>query len=488
MHRAPATNFRSVPGTSFVGGAARGCSGWIPAVLLALVVAGCGDERAVPRLVDGDGIDPLVLDTIARTADAVEKASGNPRGWAQLGELYYAHDYLDSALRCFDAAIELGPEDPKAWYLRGVVRKRQGDDRGAIEDIEAAIRLDTETPHVRWRAAHWYREAGDLERAERLATDAVKLSKGDRNSRRTLALVALEAGRPEQAIKLLQPIVRANPKDRETRSTLVRAWGMSGDQEAAEREAILAGDVKPNYFDPWLDAAITRRTDLPFWIRRAQRISRQGDPVSGRRILESVLKRWYPDAREVGYTEGVILMAEDRHAESAVLFESLVAVHPDWSQAMMMAAAAMIADGGGDPATDQRAAKLLQRSMEIEPNNDATRLMMVGILGRSGDLDRARGLMEALVESQGWVVQHRLELADLQRRSGDPEAALITLDQAQNVFGPSLGINLKRAAALLDLDRLDEAAAEITLARSRADRPLAEIRRLEIRLQKASLP
>ena len=490
MESRPSDNSFAVHGIPIVGSAFRGGPALILAILLISMTAGCGEGRTAPRLPSEVGVDPFVHDTITRTADAVEKAPRNPRAWAQLGELYYAHDYLESALECFDVAVELGPEDPRIRYLRAVIRKRLGDDTGAFEDIEETIRLDDSTPHVRWRAALWYRDGGNFERAERLATDAMQLSGGDRNSRRTLALIELEAGRARQAIRLLRPIVKARPDDRQTRTTLVRALRLSGDLPAAEREAVLAGDVRPDYFDPWLDAAVTRRTDLPFWIRRAQRIANQGDPETARTIQDSVLRKWYPEAREVDFTEGVILVSEGRHDEAAVHFEALVEEHPDWSQAMNRAAAAMLVDSGTDPdpEVDRRARSLLERSTVIEPGNHVARVLLVDILVRSDELDAAQPLMEEIVAAQGWMLEHRLKLARIQFERGDQEESLATLDDAIVIFGPVPPIDLARASILIDLGRLDEAATAIGRARSRPNVPQQQIRRLEDRLREASAP
>ena len=90
--------------------------------------------------------------------------------------------------------------------------------------------------------------------------------------------------------------------------------------------------------------------------------------------------------------------------------------------------------------------------------------------------------------SQPWILERRLKLANLQRRAGDPAAALVILDQAEEIFGPGLTVDLMRASVLLDLGRNDEAAAVISQAKSRARRPIAEIRQLELRLQEASTP
>ena len=321
-------------------------TGLIARVFLALAVlvaaAGCDRSPTAPRPDALEAGDPFVLDVIRRTADAVDRASANPKGWTQLGELYYAHDQFDSALECYDVAIELDPDDSRLRYLRAVCRRKIGDVEGAFEDVGVALAAGSVPSHVSWRAALWYLEAGDVDRAERLATDAMKRSRGDRNSRRVLARVAMEAGRPEEALELLRPILQKRPDDRETRASLVTALRMTGDLEAAAKQAILAGDARPTYFDPWLNAVVTRRTDLPFWIRRAQRAAREGDPEAARVILDTVLERWYPDARELRFTEGVILVEEGRHDEAAALYEELVADDPSWAQAMTQGASAIL--------------------------------------------------------------------------------------------------------------------------------------------------
>lgn len=451
-------------------------------------VIGCDRGPMAPRPDSLEGGDPFVLDVIRRTADAVDRASANPKGWTQLGELYFAHDQFDSALECYGVAIELDPDDSRLRYLRAVCRKRIGDVDGAFEDVEIALSAGSVPAQISWRAALWYLEEGDVDRAERLATDAMKNSRGDRNSRRVLARVAMEAGRPEEALTLLGPIVRKRPDDRETRTSLVTALRMTGDLDAAARQAALAGDARPNYFDPWLDAVVTRRTDLPFWIRRAQRTARKGDPEAARIILETVLERWYPEARELRFTEGVILVEEGRHEEAAALFEELVAGDPSWAQAMMQGASAILATSMEDADRRSVAKSLLERCLVLEPARNPAKVMLSRILEREGDPAAARRLMEQVVASETWIPGHRNDLARLQRATGDPATALGTLDEATGVFGPRLGIELGRATVLIDLGRSAEAAAALARARKISRRPTPEILEIEARLAKESSP
>ena len=155
---------------------------------------------------------------------------------------------------------------------------------------------------------------------------------------------------------------------------------------------------------------------------------------------------------------------------------------------MDRAAASILAERRDDPSADRRARAWLERSLEIEPENNASRSMLAGILERSGEYAAARRILEKNVAAKPWVLGERLRLAHLQRMQGDPNAALIGLDQARELFGPGIQIDLNRAAALLDLDRHDEALVCITQAKSKAKGPMKEIRELESRWRKASTP
>ncbi|HBP19069.1 MAG TPA: hypothetical protein DEA08_14945 [Planctomycetes bacterium] len=49
---------------------------------------------------------------------------------------------LPAALRSYDRAVELGPEEARCWALRGQLRRRLKDYEGARADLDRALQLD----------------------------------------------------------------------------------------------------------------------------------------------------------------------------------------------------------------------------------------------------------------------------------------------------------------------------------------------------------
>lgn len=83
------------------------------------------------------------------------------RGWQA-----YHDDRLDEALRHFDRAVQIDPEDKVLWYYRALTHKRLGQDQAAERDITVAVYLERRdtppNPTRRWEDhpagwKHWTR-------------------------------------------------------------------------------------------------------------------------------------------------------------------------------------------------------------------------------------------------------------------------------------------------------------------------------------------
>lgn len=46
--------------------------------------------------------------------------------WLQKGEEFFKNDSYDLALRCYEKAIEIKPQDAEAWYNKGIILKKIG--------------------------------------------------------------------------------------------------------------------------------------------------------------------------------------------------------------------------------------------------------------------------------------------------------------------------------------------------------------------------
>jgi len=66
----------------------------------------------------------------------------------QRGQCYFFLDNFHEALIDLDAAIEMNPEFPEAYYFRGATLKQLGQEQNAISDINTAIELDPQSESI----------------------------------------------------------------------------------------------------------------------------------------------------------------------------------------------------------------------------------------------------------------------------------------------------------------------------------------------------
>ena len=467
----------------------RGLRTSLAALAVTLFAVGCEPATPlapVPRPPDLAEADPWVAEVIEETADRVAAAPGDAEAWATLGEVYYAHDYFGLAIDAFAASLELEPDRPVVRYLLAVARRANGDTAAALADLDLALQLDDATPHLRWRAAEWLIDTGDLDRAASMAEAAVRLDPDDRTAIRMLARVRLEQGRPEETIELVTPLLTTTPDDPEVRSLRGRALRAAGRMDEAARDMLIAGTVQPTWFDDWINRVLIRRTDLAWWIRRIQRTANGGRTEPAREMLAE-LRRRHPDAREVDFTEGVILVNERRLDDAVTLFGQLVEADPDWPAARIRAAATLLAraDASADAiaAIDDRIAAeaMLVAALANEPDNaDGLALLVAAreAMGRPADTVEP---LRTLVERVPGERRHRYRLARALVAAGEPVEAVAVLDAAVQALGPEgPPATVLRVEALLAAGRTDEAAAVAAAFRTRTPRhpAVAEMQRL----------
>ncbi len=85
-----------------------------------------------------------------------------PAAFLRLGEVLLSLDRLEESEIAFEAALDISPAAPAAYYGLGKVRARQGEGRESIRMLLKACELAPRTGAPHYALAMAYRDAGDL--------------------------------------------------------------------------------------------------------------------------------------------------------------------------------------------------------------------------------------------------------------------------------------------------------------------------------------
>ncbi|MEE9219667.1 MAG: S41 family peptidase [Acidobacteriota bacterium] len=191
--------------------------------------------------------------------------------WLGLGETLERQGGIEEAIRCYEEALRLNPESPRALGHLAIARRSAGDlsgavaawrayleehprDGAAVERLEEVIRLQVELRVAQERvrreeagAAEWaalaraLQAASDLEGALEARRRAARLSPRDAEQALGLALAALAVGRREEARKSLRRTIRLDPDRTVAYAHLARLAQLDGrlDEERRVWERLL---------------------------------------------------------------------------------------------------------------------------------------------------------------------------------------------------------------------------------------------------------
>ncbi len=113
-----------------------------------------------------------------------------------LGRLMHEKMDLDGAMDAYDRAIQLKPENPLAYFLRGIVKRDKEEDESAAVDYDMALQLDPEKrlDDYYMGLARWKYKIGSMEDTITYATEAISLNPKGFNAYMLRALAKKAAG------------------------------------------------------------------------------------------------------------------------------------------------------------------------------------------------------------------------------------------------------------------------------------------------------
>ena len=152
---------------------------------------------------------------IAIWTDTTRQRPQNGRAWVWLGSSYFKAGRFDSAVACFERAIELLPTYSwvrgMAFANLGNVRFAQGRYRDAITHLSEALRLNPNDADAHNNLARALRKVGDREQAMVHFRTAIRLKPDYALAHYNMSLLLTDLGDFDEALRELQTARRLLP-------------------------------------------------------------------------------------------------------------------------------------------------------------------------------------------------------------------------------------------------------------------------------------
>jgi tetratricopeptide (TPR) repeat protein len=368
----------------------------------------------------------------------------------------------DSARDLYGRALALDPDQVEAWRGASAATQAAGDTQQASRLLLQAVHAwhRTHAPDgqaagvdLMVEAAELARVAGDSDACLWLCTEIIEHDP----TRVTAALVVArkwaDEGAPATALALLEPllVVAAEP-DPELLSLAADLAAATGDAAAAlnwrtralgERpllsaalESLAMEQAHTGLLATAVNlaaASLVQQTDLS---RRAETLCRMGTWLDdGKLACHDEALACFEEAFALGYRRRDVLERLHEHyrthsagARGEEIVQALLETETDEARraVLTLALARTRAERPGD---EVRARSTIEAALEVQPASLELRRMLVAVLERQNDRPALRSVLEQLAHQADAHEAARiwLQLADLARQGGEPDASVMEL-------------------------------------------------------------
>jgi tetratricopeptide (TPR) repeat protein len=389
------------------------------------------------------------------------------------------------------AACQSSEERAAAFFESGLELRAAGDLDRAVVEFRNVFRYDGDHREARLNLAEILVERGRRDRAFSQYLRLAEQYPEDLGVRATLAVLAMEAGDWAAAERHGSRVVEADPGTVDARVIAMglafRAAAMEGD---AATRAALAEDARilleeaPENVSLWqivvsetsqsapetalegLDALLALRPDdLQYWASKLQLLTNQGRTEEARALLEG-MQTAFPDSPEatrmmVGW---YLFQGEDDAAIAALRRDAGEDTSNPRDHAPVIA---LIRQLGGREAALEEIARLIEANAE-DPNNLAHyRGLRATERLRAGEHEAAIAELREVVgttDLPGRLLWIKASLADALRAQGEPDEALVLVEEILADDATNVDALKVRGAILVARDRPDEAIVDLRRA------------------------
>ena len=385
-------------------------------------------RAGLPDPPDLNGADPVPVDRLMGQAQEWAE-TGSAAALGRLGQIYQALEAHEAALGCFAAATDLDPLEVRWRYGLGTECQAIGlleQARGVLREVS---RIDPQYPTTWARLGTLALEAGDLDAAAGYYDEYRRRVPEGSPGHIGLGRVAMARGETALAVEHFSAAVQRSPDDYLAHRFLSRAHAAGGSDDLARREQAVAERL-PQYsgwliFDPRLQEShelaytqryLTNQMRLAAGAGDYQRFVRFGEALRTRRPGD------HGNLRNLA----TVYRELDRLDKAREAIDASLALKPDSSASYCVRAEIAFAGkdyeaahralneaAGIDPANPKvfelrgrthfvqglhaDGIAAVRRSIELDPESIAVRMLLAIMLQESGDLREAATVADDVV-------------------------------------------------------------------------------------------
>ena len=413
--------------------------------------------------------------------NAIKEQPNKPEAYHGLALVFLARNQVREAAASLQRAVELKPNYSAAQLKLAELMIRTRDEE-LLKDAEARVqKILTDRPgdeDALFTLAASQAQLGRVEDAEKYLNEVLKRSPSDLRSQIAIALLKVSKGDLAGAEQVLKNALKVHPKSVDALMALSKLYiGMNklDDGEALLKEAI---NIDPENTDPWialgaiqLKAGKEKLAGESF--KRAAEASQTRAPLAyiaflvhqgqrGKAITE--LERMFKANENNRVVRSALVAAyltSNRQPEAEAILEVAAKKNPRDMEALLQRSRILIRKRKFDDAEAD-----LNKVLQVEPNSPQAHYLRSKVFWVRGDQTKRRHDLIATLSIAPDSLPARLELADAQMRSNQPQEALQTLNGASANQKRSLAFAIAYNWALIG-------AGEGGEARRAVDRALA---------------
>jgi tetratricopeptide (TPR) repeat protein len=367
------------------------------------------------------------------------------------GQAHEGLKQIAEAKAALTKAVEIEPDNLGARLLLANFLRRQGDREGAEAEFLEAVRshpnADTEIA-----LGGFYAESGDRDaQAEAAYLKAVELAKDDAVVRAYTVLGSFYFLRDRfpDAVAALEKGITTSGNSVDLIYLLARMYREKGDTAKADELAQRATEVKPDDYHTHLVLSAYRdqigdHEGALAAARKAKEVAPPDAVDADLRVAEVVL--------EIGFTDKKPEMVK----EGRDIVQKVLAAKPTDPGALFVKAKLDIAERNFDEAIRE-----LRTAIDQQPDWAKAHFLLGSALALSGERTGARTELARALEIDGTMIEARRLLADVHAALGEHEYAVEEGRRYLKERPDNLAVRLRVAQSLVNLDRTDEALAEI---------------------------